>query len=179
MGYWEDEFPQQVERDRKREARRLFWAGMLLSCGGLAVCGLTFAEAVRMEGGVAVVHEGAIVLGIAMMVAAWFRSPIKTSPPTVAETPPSPELIELWKQIGADLSRASDTLPPESNQNPRILAYQNFLNHNEMELACDMLEEYGEERPVSREFWLALQAASVKMRLSNRAARYARRAAAV
>ena len=54
--------------------------------------------------------------------------------------------------------------------------YQEFLAYNELELACDMLEVYAEEHPVSREFWLALRDAASKMKLQDRAIQYADRA---
>lgn len=90
----------------------------------------------------------------------------------------SPELIELWKKIDADLRRARGTLPPEADADNSIREYQEFLDHNELELACDMLEAYAEEHPVSREFWLALRDASAKMQLNDRATRYGGLAAA-
>ena len=90
----------------------------------------------------------------------------------------SPDLIELWRKIGADLRRARGTLPPEADADNTVREYQEFLDHNELELACDMLEAFAEEHPVSREFWLALRDASVKMQLHDRAARYDRLAVA-
>ena len=90
----------------------------------------------------------------------------------------SPELIELWNKIDADLRRARGTLPPEADAYDAVREYQEYLEHNELELACDLLETYAEEHPVSREFWLALRDASAKMQLHDRATRYARLAAA-
>lgn len=90
----------------------------------------------------------------------------------------SPELIELWKKINADLRRARGMLPPEAKNESAVREYQEFLDHNELELACDMLEVYAEAHPVSREFWLALRDASVKMKLLDRATRYEVRAVA-
>jgi hypothetical protein len=84
----------------------------------------------------------------------------------------SPELIKLWKKIDADLRRARGTLPPEADDDFAVREYQDLLNHNELELACDMLEQYAEDHLVSREFWLALRDASVRMQLGDRAARY-------
>ena len=84
----------------------------------------------------------------------------------------SPELIELWKKVEADLRRARRTLPPEADADDAVREYQEFLDHNELELACDMLEAYAEEHSVSRDFWLALRDASVRMQLQDRAARY-------
>ena len=90
----------------------------------------------------------------------------------------SPELIKLWKRIDADLRRARGTLPTEAANDSAVLEYQDYLDRNELELACDMLEAYAEEYPVSREFWLALRDASLKMQLQERAARYDSRAGA-
>jgi histidinol-phosphate aminotransferase len=84
----------------------------------------------------------------------------------------TPELIEKWQTIDADLRRARRTLPPEADSNSLVLEFQDFLNHNELELACDMLEAYGDSHPVSREFWLALRDASMKMKLPERVTRY-------
>jgi hypothetical protein len=91
----------------------------------------------------------------------------------------SPELIELWKKIDADLRRARGTLPPEADADDAVREYQEYLEHNELELACDLLEVYAQEHHVSREFWVALRDASLKMQLHERAARYASLAAAV
>ena len=88
----------------------------------------------------------------------------------------SHELIELWKTIDADLRRARETMPAHAGSESVVRDYQEFLDHNELELACDMLEAYSEKHPVSRAFWLALRDASVKMQLHDRAARYEARA---
>ena len=88
----------------------------------------------------------------------------------------TPELIELWKQIEADLRRAVQTLPPEAVDDPAVSEFEDFLGHNELELACDALECYAQEHPVSRGFWLALRDASLKMELHEHAARYDRHA---
>jgi hypothetical protein len=81
----------------------------------------------------------------------------------------SPEQIELWKKIDADLRRARATLPPQADYDKSVRAYQGFHDHNELELACDTLEAYAEENPVTRDFWIALRDASVKMELHDRA----------
>jgi hypothetical protein len=82
------------------------------------------------------------------------------------------ELRELWVLIEADLSRERSTLPDVAASHRAIREYQEFLDHNELELACDMLETYAENQPVSREFWLALRDAAIKMKLPDRASRY-------
>jgi hypothetical protein len=52
--------------------------------------------------------------------------------------------------------------------------YEDFLSHNELELACDMLESYAETHTVNKEFWFALRDAAAKMELYDRARRYER-----
>ena len=101
-----------------------------------------------------------------------------TEPSYVTQQMSLPELIELWRKIDADLRRAHATLPPEATDDSAVHEYQDFLDHNELELACDMLEAYAKDHPVSREFWLALRDASVKIHLHDRAARCDGRAAA-
>ncbi len=81
------------------------------------------------------------------------------------------DLPELWALIETDLARARSTLPEDALSHKAIRAYQDFLDHNELELACDMLEAYAEDHQVSREFWLALRDAAVKMQLPS-ATRY-------
>jgi len=81
------------------------------------------------------------------------------------------DLPELWALIETDLARARGTLPEDALNHKAIRAYQEFLDHNELELACDMLEAYAEDHQVSREFWLALRDAAVKMQLPS-ATRY-------
>jgi hypothetical protein len=75
------------------------------------------------------------------------------------------DLPKLWALVEADLVRARSTLPDEAASNKVICMYQDFLDHNEVELACDILEEYSKEHQVSREFWLALHDAAIKMQL--------------
>lgn len=90
----------------------------------------------------------------------------------------SPEQLELWTKIAADLRRALATLPLEAANDASVRDYQDFLDHNELELACDMLESYADGHAVTREFWLALRDASTKMQLHDRAMHFDSRAAA-
>jgi hypothetical protein len=87
-------------------------------------------------------------------------------------------LWDLWKLIEADLVRARNTLPASAASDIAVEEYQEFIDHNELELACDMLEAYAEEYPVTREFWIALRDAATKMELSEHVQRYEARAAA-
>jgi hypothetical protein len=81
------------------------------------------------------------------------------------------DLSKLWVFIEADLARARNTLPEDASSHEAIRNYQEFLDHNELELACDMLEAYSKEHPVKKEFWLALRDAAIKMQLPS-ATRY-------
>lgn len=80
-----------------------------------------------------------------------------------------------WHSISIDLSRARSSLPSAAESDPSIQQYQHYLEHNELELACDMLEEYAAHRDVDKEFWAALRDAASKMQLVTRAERYTQR----
>jgi hypothetical protein len=82
------------------------------------------------------------------------------------------ELVNLWKLITSDLVRARCTLPDGAQEHIAIREFHEFLDHNEFELACDMLETYAETHPVTRDFWLALRDAATKMELSERARKF-------
>jgi len=84
------------------------------------------------------------------------------------------DLPRLWEKIRTDLQRARSTLPSNATSNSAISEYEEFLSHNELELACDMLELYAESHTVAKEFWIAPRDAAAKMELSDRALRYER-----
>jgi hypothetical protein len=82
------------------------------------------------------------------------------------------DLSQLWASIEADLSRARGTLPHDAESHGAIREYEEYISHNELELACDALEAYAGCHPVNKEFWLLLRDAAMKMRLPGRASRY-------
>jgi uncharacterized protein YjcR len=82
------------------------------------------------------------------------------------------ELPKLWALIEADLIRARKMLPSSAAGDPTIREFEGFMDHNELQLACDMLEHYGKHNLVSAEFWLALRDAATKMQLADRASQY-------
>jgi hypothetical protein len=84
------------------------------------------------------------------------------------------DLPKLWARIRADLEQARSTLLNDTANDKVISQYKEFLSHNELELACDMLESYAETHIVNKEFWLALRDAAAKMELYDRARRYER-----
>jgi hypothetical protein len=65
-------------------------------------------------------------------------------------------------------------LPSNATDHAAISEYEEYLSHNELELACDMLESYAESHPIGKEFWIPLRDAAAKMQLSDRALRYER-----
>jgi hypothetical protein len=52
------------------------------------------------------------------------------------------DLPKLWAFIEADLARARSALPGDALSHKAVRDYQEFLDHNELELACDMLEAF-------------------------------------
>jgi hypothetical protein len=86
------------------------------------------------------------------------------------------DLPKLWTLIKADLLRARNLLPKSYDDSQSLRQYYEFLEHYELELACDALEDSAKDRTVSRDFWLALRDAASKMSLEENAARYQNRA---
>lgn len=86
------------------------------------------------------------------------------------------DLPRLWALVKADLLRARNLLPNSVDDLPSLQRYSEFVEHNELELACDALEESAKDRAVSSDFWLALRDAASKMQLEENAARYRNRA---
>jgi hypothetical protein len=82
------------------------------------------------------------------------------------------DLPKLWAQIRADLEQARSTLLNNAAIDKAISQYEEFLSHNELELACDMLAFYAETHTVNKAFWLALRDAAAKMELYDRARQY-------
>jgi hypothetical protein len=78
-----------------------------------------------------------------------------------------------WERVRGHLARAWIELPPgESPPN-----YQEFLDHNELELAMETLAECGEDRSAPRAFWSALADAANEMQMLNQARTYRERSA--
>ena len=82
------------------------------------------------------------------------------------------DLPKLWASIRADLYRACNLLPGSSEDSAGLRQCHEFIEHNELELACYALEESAKDRAVSSDFWLALRDAAQKMRLGDSSARY-------
>ena len=88
----------------------------------------------------------------------------------------SDDLSVLWAQVRDDLERARVRLP--AGPSPQLDLYQCFLDHNELELACDELERcgMGVESELEPGFWMALHDACCKMGLTDHSLRFRARA---
>jgi len=85
----------------------------------------------------------------------------------------SPELIKRWKVTESLLERARRELPDfpahHEKQRAALLAeYREFLDHNELGLAFDILEQLGHLVPVRGGFWRDLELAAENMGLVDR-----------
>jgi hypothetical protein len=69
------------------------------------------------------------------------------------------ELLASWERTRGHLARAWVELPPGELS----VFYQEFLDHNELGLAMEVLAEAGVERNAKRHFWLALADAATEM----------------
>jgi hypothetical protein len=81
------------------------------------------------------------------------------------------ELLTSWERTRGHLVRAWVELPPGEING----TYQEFLDHNELELAMETLADAGAERAAPATFWSALADAADEMRLSDQAGSYRRR----
>jgi hypothetical protein len=86
---------------------------------------------------------------------------------------PNHELIKRWKITETLLERARNALPANPVQDEyetaRLLEqYQEFLEHNELELALDVLEDLGHLLSAQGGFWRDLERAAENMGLSER-----------
>ena len=84
-------------------------------------------------------------------------------------------LRDLWAAIECDLTRARQMLRSDAAENEAIIQYQEFVEQNELELACDALESYANENTVPAAFWIALRDAALKMNLPDNATRFGKR----
>jgi hypothetical protein len=86
------------------------------------------------------------------------------------------DLPKLWALIKEDLCLARNLLPHSAEDQQSLARYSEFVEQNELELACDALEESAKDRVVSTEFWMALHDAATKMQLQENATRYEKHA---
>ncbi|WP_145984254.1 hypothetical protein [Bradyrhizobium nitroreducens] len=81
-----------------------------------------------------------------------------------------PKLVKSWKITEALLERARRALPVghEREYAARLTQYHEFLEHNELELALDVLEELGHLISARGGFWRDLERAAENMGLADR-----------
>ncbi|PYV47776.1 MAG: hypothetical protein DMG94_05120 [Acidobacteria bacterium] len=87
---------------------------------------------------------------------------------------PKQEVLKLWQAIKGDLARARQLLPEAAISAAAAMQFQEFLDHNELGLACSALEDCGIDHSPGSKFWLALRDAAAKMGLSEHAEKYHR-----
>ena len=80
------------------------------------------------------------------------------------------KLVKSWKVTETLLERARRALPARHEQEYAALVtqYREFLEHNELELALDILEELGHLISARGGFWRDLERAAENMGLVNR-----------
>lgn len=84
-----------------------------------------------------------------------------------------PEQWKRWKVTEAHLEHARGLLPaapPDlaAEYNRRLSDYRSYLEHNELELALDMLQELGDLVPCRGGYWRNLERAAETMELRGR-----------
>ena len=80
--------------------------------------------------------------------------------------------LEQWEAVKADLARARGALPETDEAKGFVSFYEDFIDHIELVLACDTLEDYALNHEMPRDFWLVMRDAAVKMRLQDYVNRY-------
>jgi hypothetical protein len=89
------------------------------------------------------------------------------------------DLKRSWRKTTKHLEAAKRQLPKnvaDSQEGWSLQQYEDYLSHNELELAFDELDGLGSENQVGAGFWKELQAAAEIMELREKAARCKRRA---
>jgi hypothetical protein len=83
---------------------------------------------------------------------------------------PDPKLVKSWKITETLLERARRALPVGHEQGYAALLtqYREFLEHNELGLALDILEEMGHLVSAPGGFWRDLERAAENMDLADR-----------
>jgi hypothetical protein len=89
------------------------------------------------------------------------------------------DLEKSWRKTTRHLKAAREQLPKEvagAEEGWSIQQYEEWLAHNELELAFDELEGLGDEHNCGRGFWLEMHAAAENMGLLDKATRCQERA---
>jgi hypothetical protein len=85
---------------------------------------------------------------------------------------PDAKLLKSWKVTQTLLDRARNALPTSEQHEQEYTAllaeYQGYIEHNELGLALDTLEELGHLLPCRGGFWRDLERAAENMGLVDR-----------
>jgi predicted Zn-dependent protease len=85
------------------------------------------------------------------------------------------ELTRSWEITRGHLAEARAALVDPRSDDSALREYEDYLGHNELELAMDCLMEAGEVCKATPEFWQALARAAANMGLHDRADEFLRR----
>ena len=84
---------------------------------------------------------------------------------------PDSELWKQWKVTATNLRRARQMLP-ENIAAEQIVEFEQYLDHNELGLAMDVLESIGRSCDCPGGFWRNMQRAAETMKLTDRFNQY-------
>ncbi|HVS34468.1 MAG TPA: hypothetical protein VMS17_02735 [Gemmataceae bacterium] len=85
-------------------------------------------------------------------------------------------LRQLWQAVRRDFDQARALLPSvPAEDDGSVARLDEWLDHNELELALDELEALGEDNAAPPDFWHALASAAERMSLAEHKARLSRR----
>jgi len=84
------------------------------------------------------------------------------------------KLLKLWRTVEEILKHAEATIPLPNFENKKEYdhlknQFNEYLKHNELELAMDMLEELSAIVKCDESFWKEMQRAAELMELNDRA----------
>ncbi len=83
---------------------------------------------------------------------------------------PTPEQVKQWRVTSALLQRARRAIQDSSEQFAKFAKeFDEYIQHNELELAMDMLQEMSELASCRGGFWRDLERAAKTMGLEHRA----------
>lgn len=97
--------------------------------------------------------------------------------PAIPRLPAAMSLRASWKRTEAHLKEARRELPVDPVPGHEIGSaadFQEFLDHNELELALDELEGMAYTNPSTARFWFSLRKAASEMQLEGHRDRYTR-----
>ena len=82
--------------------------------------------------------------------------------------------MKSWIITIGHLEKARKLIPDSPDISQVLQRYQEWIDHNELELALDELEDAVESINCPSEFWVAMREAAINMKLNDRANRFSR-----